>query len=165
MRFFEAQEQARGQTRRLMLLFVLTVVALVLAVNGALALVWRLITSGFIAYPAYFFSVNTGLTLLAVLGGWWLETSVLDGGGERLARRAGARARRRLLRRAQAERGRERHVPGAGAARRRRRAAAWRAQHRDRHGPRRRRAAELAPGTIAFVMVCLFGASGRLPVF
>lgn len=91
MRFFEAQEQARGQTRRLLLLFVLTVVALVLAVNGALALVWRLITSGFIAYPAYFFSVNTGLTLLAVLGGWWLETSVLDGGGERLARRAGAR--------------------------------------------------------------------------
>lgn len=91
MRFFEAQEQARAQTRRLLLLFGLTVVALVLAVNGALALVWRLMMPGFVAYyPAYFFSVNTGLTLLAVLGGWWLETSVLDG-GERLARRAGAR--------------------------------------------------------------------------
>jgi len=90
MRFFEHQEEARAQTRRLLLLFALTVVALVLAVNGALALVWYLITQGFIPYPAYFFSVNTGLTLLAVLGGWWLETTALDG-GERLARRVGAR--------------------------------------------------------------------------
>ena len=31
------------------------------------------------------------MTLLFVLGGWWLETSVLQGGGEALARRAGAR--------------------------------------------------------------------------
>lgn len=91
MRFFEAQEQARGQTRRLLLLFALTVVALVLAVNGSLALIWRLSPLGFHGYPAYFFSVNTTMTLLFVLGGWWVETSALDGGGEKLARRAGAR--------------------------------------------------------------------------
>lgn len=91
MRFFEAQEQARGQTLRLLLLFGLTVVALVLAVNGALALTWRLLSPDWIGYPAYFFSVNTAVTLLFVLGGWWLETSVLEGGGERLARQAGAR--------------------------------------------------------------------------
>ena len=91
MRFFEHQEKARAQTLRLLLLFGLTVIALVLAVNAALALSWRVMTPGFLGYPAYFFSVNTAMTLLFVLGGWWLETSVLDGGGEKLARQAGAR--------------------------------------------------------------------------
>jgi Zn-dependent protease with chaperone function len=31
------------------------------------------------------------MTLIFVLGGWWLETSSLEGGGEKLARRVGAR--------------------------------------------------------------------------
>lgn len=91
MRFFEAQEKARTQTLRLLVLFGLAVLALVLSVNGALALTWRMVSPGFTGYPAYFFSVNTGMTLLFVLGGWWLETSVLDGGGQALARQAGAR--------------------------------------------------------------------------
>ena len=91
MRFFEAQTQARGQTRWLLLLFGLTVIALVLAINGALALVWHISLFGFHGYPAYFFTVNTAVTLLFVLGGWWVETSVLEGGGEALARQAGAR--------------------------------------------------------------------------
>jgi Zn-dependent protease with chaperone function len=91
MRFFERQETARGQTTRLLVLFGLTVLALLLAVNAALALTWRLVAPGFNGYPAYFFAVNTGVTLLFVFGGWWLETSALKGGGERLARRAGAR--------------------------------------------------------------------------
>lgn len=59
MRFFERQETARAQTLRLLLLFALTLVALLLGVNGALALAWRLVTPGFSGYPAYFFSVNT----------------------------------------------------------------------------------------------------------
>ena len=91
MRFFEHQENARAQTLRLLALFALTVIALVLAVNGALALTWRLVSPAWAGYPDYFFSVNTGVTLLFVLGGWWLETSVLQGGGARLAHRAGAR--------------------------------------------------------------------------
>ena len=91
MRFFERQEQARRQTLQLLLLFGLTVIALVLAVNAALALTWRLVSPGFSGYPAYFFAVNSGVTLLFVLGGWWLETGLLHGGGEKLARRAGAR--------------------------------------------------------------------------
>jgi heat shock protein HtpX len=91
MRFFEAQAQARAKTLRLLLLFGLTVLALVLAVNGALALTWRLLSPHWMGYPAYFFTVNTVMTLLFVLGGWWLETSVLEGGGEKLARQAGAR--------------------------------------------------------------------------
>ena len=91
MRFFERQQTALAQTLRLLVLFGFTVLALVLAVNAALALTWRVVTPGFTGYPAYFFTVNTAMTLLFVLGGWWLETSALQGGGEKLARRAGAR--------------------------------------------------------------------------
>jgi heat shock protein HtpX len=91
MRFFDRQEQARAQTVRLLLLFALTLLVLLLAVNAALALTWRMVTPGFSGYPAYFFAVNSAVTLLFVLGGWWLETSALQGGGVTLARRAGAR--------------------------------------------------------------------------
>ena len=94
MRFFEHQSQARAQTTRLLLLFALTVLGLIFAINGALALTWRLLTPGLSSYPAYFFEVNSGLTLLFVLGGWWLETATLQGGGEHLARRVGAREAR-----------------------------------------------------------------------
>ena len=51
------------------MLFGLAVLGLVLTVNGALALTWRLVSPGGTGYPAYFFSVNTGMTLLFVLGG------------------------------------------------------------------------------------------------
>ncbi|MBC7599102.1 MAG: M48 family metalloprotease, partial [Polaromonas sp.] len=91
MRFFEQQDEARARTRQLLLLFALAVALLVLAMNVALALTWRLVTPGFSSYPAYFFTVNTVMTLAFVLGGWWLETSSLHGGGEKLARRVGAR--------------------------------------------------------------------------
>ena len=106
MRFFQHQTDARAQTRRLLGLFALTVVGLVPAMNGALALTWWMVRwalNGVVSgYPAYFFTVNTTLTLLFVLGGWWVETSALHGGrrrrhggggggGEALARRAGAR--------------------------------------------------------------------------
>ena len=91
MRFFEQQDRARVETRKLLLLFALAVLLLVLGINAALALTWRLVTPGFSGYPVYFFTVNTVMTLVFVLGGWWLETSSLEGGGEKLARRAGAR--------------------------------------------------------------------------
>jgi len=96
MRFFEHQRQARAQTLRLLALFALMVGLLVAAVNGALALAWRLMVGGgWLGYPRYFFEVNTAVTLLFVLGGWWLESSVLrHGGGEALARRLGARPAR-----------------------------------------------------------------------
>jgi len=91
VRFFEQQRQARAQTVRLLLLFALTLLVLVVAVNVALALTWRLVAWHDAAYPAYFFHINTGMTLLFVLGGWWIESSSLAGGGEQLARRVGAR--------------------------------------------------------------------------
>ena len=96
MRFFERQREARAQTARLLLLFTLTLVALVIAVNVALALTWRVVAWGGTGYPLYFFQINTVMTLVFVLGGWWIESSNLDGGGEKLARRAGAREARLL---------------------------------------------------------------------
>lgn len=96
MRFFEFQRDARGETRKLLLAFVLTVLLLVLAINAALALAWGL-TWGFwvpgdLSYPRHYFAVNTAVVLLFVLGGWWVETSRLaSGGGQRLAEQMGAR--------------------------------------------------------------------------
>lgn len=95
MLVFESQRDARSQTRSLLLAFALTVVLLVLAVNAALALAWGL-SWGFWApvgagYPPHFFAVNTAVTLVFVLGGWWIETSRLRSGGVALARQMGAR--------------------------------------------------------------------------
>ena len=93
---FESQREARGETRKLLFAFAITVLLLVLAINAALALAWGL-TWGFWrpvgdALPRYFFEVNTAVTLLFVLGGWWVETSQLaSAGGQRLAERLGAR--------------------------------------------------------------------------
>jgi len=96
MRFFEFQRDARGQTRKLVFAFAVTVLLLVVAVNAALALAWGL-TWGFwvpgeMRYPRHYFAVNTAVTLLFVLGGWWVESSRLaDIGGVRLAEQMGAR--------------------------------------------------------------------------
>ena len=55
MRFFEQQENARAETTRLLVLFALTVLALVVAVNLALAPTWRLVAhGGGSAYPSTF---------------------------------------------------------------------------------------------------------------
>lgn len=94
MRFFEFQRDARGQTRRLLFWFALMVLLLVLAINAVLALAWWLTVGGGLGLPRHFVAVNTGVTLLFVLGGWWVETSQLAGGGVRLAERLGARAAR-----------------------------------------------------------------------
>lgn len=98
MRFFERQAEARRRTRRLLVAFAVTVVLFLAAINAGLALTWWLVWGWHedgAGYPAYFFQVNTGVALLMVLGGWWLESSHLrSGGGERLARRAGAREAR-----------------------------------------------------------------------
>lgn len=99
MLIFESQRQARLRTLRLLLAFALTVLLLLLAVNGAMAVAWGLSwgfwAPGGMGYPHYFFAVNTGVTLLFVLGGWWVETSRLaHGGGQRLAEQMGARQAR-----------------------------------------------------------------------
>ncbi len=96
MRFFEHQDAARAASLRLMLMFAVAVAATVGAVHLALALLFwaagRLLPFA-AGLPPGFTGINVGVTLLLVLGGWWLETSALRarGGAERLARRLGAR--------------------------------------------------------------------------
>ncbi len=98
MLFFERQDDARKRTRRLLFAFAIAVLLLLVAVNAGLALTWWAVWGwrqpGPISYPTYFFHVNTGITLLLVIGGWWIEASNLSGGGAQFARRAGAREAR-----------------------------------------------------------------------
>jgi Zn-dependent protease with chaperone function len=100
MRFFEQQQEARARTTRMVLLFALAVAGTALGVHLALALCWWLMNlvmaPAEIGFPRLFFTVNVGVTLLLVLGGWWIETTNLRmaGGAERLARRIGAREAR-----------------------------------------------------------------------
>jgi heat shock protein HtpX len=99
MRFFDLQDSARAQTVRLVVLFALAVAATVLGVHAALALTWWLLALLLpfeLPFPALFFAVNVGVTLLLVLGGWWIEVSNFKqpGGAGRLARRLGAREAR-----------------------------------------------------------------------
>ena len=82
MMFFEQQHAARATSRKLLLAFALTIVLLVLAVNGALWLVFGLVSigwSGPVRLPHYFYAVNTGITLLFVLGGSPLWSFALAG--------------------------------------------------------------------------------------
>lgn len=87
MRFWQLQEHARGQTARLLIWFVLLVLALALAVNALLALVYKLVLPLSSGWPALFFETNTAVVLLFVLGGCWVESQRLrEGGGARVAR-------------------------------------------------------------------------------
>lgn len=86
MRFRQHQSQARQQTLRLLGWFVFMVGVLVLLVNIVLAVVYKLVLPLSTGWPVLFFETNTGLVLLFVLGGCWVETLRLrDGGGVRVA--------------------------------------------------------------------------------
>ncbi len=87
MRWRHVQDEARGQTWRLLWWFFWLVLALVIAVNAVLALVYKALMPWAIGWPAMFFETNTALVLFFVLGGCWMETWRLrDGGGARVAR-------------------------------------------------------------------------------
>lgn len=93
MKFWERQRQARRSTRWLLMAFALCVLAVVASVHFGLMLAWWLGTRllGGWDYPAGFVAVNVGVTLLLVLGGWWVETDQLRSGGRKLAVRVGVR--------------------------------------------------------------------------
>jgi Zn-dependent protease with chaperone function len=91
MRFRRHQEAAQQSTRRLLVLFVLVVVGLVLAVNAALAGAFWLMVPFARGLPDWFFETNTGLVLLFVLGGCYVESLRLARGGPHVAELAGAR--------------------------------------------------------------------------
>lgn len=100
MKFWDHQADARSETRRLLLGFVLGVAVLIVAVHAALALAWLLMAAvlpGHLPFPQGFLAANVGVSLLLVLGGWWVETSNLRAGGVKLAKRVGARELRPTL--------------------------------------------------------------------
>ena len=89
MNFFEHQEAARRISRRLVMLFILAVVAIVIAVNVTATFVYL----GFLPppLPRGFYLTNTLVTLLMIGAGTWWETSRLAAGGEAVAQMIGAR--------------------------------------------------------------------------
>ncbi|MFT5591082.1 MAG: Zn-dependent protease with chaperone function [Bradyrhizobium sp.] len=95
MNFFEQQEQARRQTRMLLLLFALAVSAIVLSVNVVAALLWVAYKGGKFAaphaYPPFFFFTNTALTLGLIGGGTLIELFNLREGGDAVAQMIGGR--------------------------------------------------------------------------
>ena len=100
MKFWDQQHNARAETRRLLLGFAVAVVILVVAVHSALALAWLLMAAVLpvhLDFPQGFLVANVGVSLMLVLGGWWVETSNLRAGGVRLAKRIGARELRPTL--------------------------------------------------------------------
>ena len=97
MKFRDRQRDARSATRRLLWAFAGAVLLLLLAVHGALALAWwlmALLLPVHLPEPAGFLVANVGVSLLLVLGGWWVETSNLRAGGLKFAARMGAREAR-----------------------------------------------------------------------
>ncbi len=95
MNFFEQQDHARRQTRTLIILFTLAVIAIVAAVNIAMALVWSWTQTGYVpgmrAYPKGFFATNTAITLALIAGGTLIEMFNLRDGGDAVAKMAGGR--------------------------------------------------------------------------
>ena len=97
MKFWQHQDDARTATRQLLWAFAGAVLVLLAAVHGALALAWWLMALLLpvpLPEPAGFLAANVGVSLLLVLGGWWVETSNLRAGGTRFAIRMGAREAR-----------------------------------------------------------------------
>jgi len=95
MKFFEHQELARRNSRRLVVMFALAVIAIVVAVNVAATFIYysflvpgvRL--TGPLPYGFYF--TNTLVVLGLIFGGTWLEMARLKAGGRAVADMVGAR--------------------------------------------------------------------------
>ena len=98
MNFFEQQELARRNSRRLIVLFMLAIVAIVIAVNAAATLLYQFFVLPTAArgigaqLPHGFYFTNTIVVVGLILGGTWLEMSRLRAGGSAVAQRVGARA-------------------------------------------------------------------------
>ncbi|HXW66041.1 MAG TPA: M48 family metalloprotease [Burkholderiaceae bacterium] len=99
MNFFEHQEAARRSSRVLIALFVLAVIAIVIAVNAALAAIYfgalaphgTWVRYGLSALPNYFFETTTAVVLLMIVGGTVQQILELRAGGEAVAQMVGAR--------------------------------------------------------------------------
>lgn len=95
MNFFQQQDHARRQTRTLVILFLLAVIAIVIAVNAAMTLVWIIFQGGYSStadfFPIGFFATNTLVTVALIAVGTLVETYNLRDGGDAVAKMAGGR--------------------------------------------------------------------------
>ncbi|MCH8621126.1 M48 family metallopeptidase [Undibacterium sp. TS12] len=95
MNFFEQQDQAHRESKKLLLLFFLAVIAIVLAVNAAAAGLWLWGFGGrFFTlrdYPPIYFFYCTAATLLFIGSGTLYEMYRLRDGGDAVAQMAGGR--------------------------------------------------------------------------
>jgi Zn-dependent protease with chaperone function len=97
MNFFEHQELARRNSQRLIVLFVLAVIAIVIAVNLTATFVYHVFVLPAGArwmssqLPNGFYLTNTVVVLGLILGGTWLEMNRLKAGGSAVAQMIGAR--------------------------------------------------------------------------
>ncbi|WP_334188037.1 M48 family metallopeptidase [Noviherbaspirillum sp.] len=95
MNFFRQQDHARRQTRTLIILFLLAVIAIVIAVNAAMTLVWIGFQGGYSSVPDFFpkgfFATNTLVTVALIAVGTLIETYNLRDGGDAVAKMAGGR--------------------------------------------------------------------------
>jgi Zn-dependent protease with chaperone function len=91
MDFFEHQEVARRATRRLIVLFIVAVIAVVVAVNLVATFLYGTFVVPGAALPAGFVLINTLLVVALIGGGTAFEMNALRAGGQVVARMVGAR--------------------------------------------------------------------------
>lgn len=93
MDFFEQQDQAHRQSKKLILLFAIAVAGIVLAINLTLALLWKWSAPAGTAvhYPPGMFVTSTVLILLFIACGSLYQTWQLRDGGDAVAEMAGGR--------------------------------------------------------------------------
>jgi Zn-dependent protease with chaperone function len=97
MNFFEHQELARRNSQRLIVLFILAVIAIVIAVNFAATVIYHMFIVptgmrwGAAQLPNGFYFTNTVVVLGLIFGGTWLEMNRLKAGGSAVAKMVGAR--------------------------------------------------------------------------
>lgn len=96
MNFFEHQDQAHRESKKLLFLFLLAVVAIVIAVNFVAAGLWIWTKGGghFAAaqvYPKSYFLIISVTTILFIAGGSLYQMAQLRDGGDAVAQMAGGR--------------------------------------------------------------------------
>lgn len=91
LRFRSHQSKARVATAKLLGIFAVLVLGIVVLVNAALALLFMVLFPSVEGFPPYFFTTNTAVVLLFVLGGAGVESLRMIDGGEHVAKMAGAR--------------------------------------------------------------------------
>lgn len=96
MNFFEHQHQAHQESKKLLVLFFLAVVAIVVALNYVALGIWIATKGGghlaaYHAYPTQYYGYVSALTLVVIAGGSLYQMAQLRSGGDAVAEMAGGR--------------------------------------------------------------------------